>query len=277
VGEGSCFFHSLFQPYSQYKKLTVEQRMKAVSDIRKLLAKKLTMDEWLSLGNGNLARISYEQHFRELSMDFFEYATDNKDRYKVKELLSILTIRDMFKTFQTKLTSLGENMYEKLVVMILQKTPKDEDMKNEIRQFFKDQDTEEYAKYAGVLSVLFRKIMKLSKKLAYNEYVASLGSCSEWIGENNIEYISNVFNKDIYFIGRDKMPYKLTTCETSIKGRDSIVVYYIDDTHFEGVGRLDKKGDKSVITRIFKPDDPLITKLRMYYCDKENYDKVYSA
>jgi hypothetical protein len=270
IGEGSCFFHSLFQSYRLYKDLTISQRIKAVSDIRNYLSKKVTVPVWLSLGKGELSKICYQQKFRELCITFYDYITDNKKGENIEKILSILTITDITNIYRLIFSKMSKEQFEEIIVIILQSEVEDSKMKDVILRHLHGNE------YSGIISILFRKLLKLAKKLCYAEYVLSLKSCATWIGEDTIEFVSDIFDKDIYFIDSvTKMPYKLTTtCETA---RDSIVIYYISDQHYESIGRLDEKDGKKIITRLFKPDDPFIVKLRMYYCDKEKYDMLYKA
>jgi hypothetical protein len=103
----------------------------------------------------------------------------------------------------------------------------------------------------------------------FEEFKSNLTDCSVWVGQEKgsvdiIEYISDLFNIDIYLI-RDstRKPYRSgTDCTTRFKQRKSIIVLWVGNSHYETVGKLENKK----ITRVFDPSDSLIEKIYSIVC-----------
>jgi hypothetical protein len=94
---------------------------------------------------------------------------------------------------------------------------------------------------------------------AYNLFKQRLSSCKEYVTYDQIEYLSDKFNKDIYFINSStRKPYNIGDCNALYKGRQSIVILWLNENHYEILGRY----YDNTITRVFEPTDPLILNIR---------------
>ena len=81
VGDGSCFFHSvLYSCTPEYRKLTIPERMCLVEDLRRLISKEVTVDIWLSLGNGEVAKLAYQTHLARI-LDKYDLGSYIKNDY----------------------------------------------------------------------------------------------------------------------------------------------------------------------------------------------------
>lgn len=63
IGDGSCFVHSIVNgvDYNVYKAMTTDEKKAYVYEIRKLMAKNLTLKTWTSLNNGETSVLLIEQ------------------------------------------------------------------------------------------------------------------------------------------------------------------------------------------------------------------------
>lgn len=63
IGDGSCFVHSIVQgvDYNVYKAMSADEKKAYVYEIRKLMAKNLTLKTWTSLNNGQTAVLLIEE------------------------------------------------------------------------------------------------------------------------------------------------------------------------------------------------------------------------
>jgi len=85
---------------------------------------------------------------------------------------------------------------------------------------------------------------------------------NKWLNIFFLEYISNLLNLDIFIINQNRQElYQTGDKEIYIKGRDSVVINYIDNLHFESAG-LESNG--KIIT-LFHRDSPVIKKLKKLY------------
>lgn len=92
-----------------------------------------------------------------------------------------------------------------------------------------------------------------------------------WFSHLYVELISEVFNIDIYIIDyRTSTLYNLGDDELFYKGRDSVVIGYISENHFETLALLED-GEKKTY---FTTDCRLISKLKtLLYSNRLNKDQ----
>lgn len=105
-----------------------------------------------------------------------------------------------------------------------------------------------------------------AEMLGWAIYLKKLSDCSEWVGEEAIEYVSNVFGIDIYIMSDTTRNIYLlgANCDLIYKFRPSVVLMNLNNIHYETVGRVNNNGD---IQTLFAPDDPWIRKLHSKLCD----------
>ena len=81
------------------------------------------------------------------------------------------------------------------------------------------------------------------------------------IDSSLIGFLSDFFDRDLYFIYADKrMPYRGMGNE-NIKGRKSLIILWVGNCHYEIIGEL---LPKNKILRDFEPDHPIIKKINTY-------------
>jgi len=87
----------------------------------------------------------------------------------------------------------------------------------------------------------------------------------KWINFTFLEFISDQFDIDIYiFNDRDNTIYYTGDPDLYYKGRDSVLVNYIDDCHFESIGMLHNKK----LYTFFSKDSEIIKKLKNHVMEK---------
>lgn len=110
-----------------------------------------------------------------------------------------------------------------------------------------------YPGYVSVKKRLVEQFMLLIKKVlkkSIEEFIIKINFklCEDFIEDYVIGYISDKLNLDIYIINEtDNKLMKLY----NLKHRNSIILYYVDDNHFDPLG-----------DGVYKPDNPMI--LDMY-------------
>jgi len=264
-GEGDCFFHAILHSISQeYRTGTVELKQKLVKAFRKELKNELMIEEFLELGNSTF--ISLQEKIRELLEQYESYIKKGGQNPLEDEIgdeynsiygviFEILPIKIFFPKVCDKMNQ-TEN---------ISKTKKI--FGNELKTLFldriKDLEKEEgetieesrIVYWCDRIKVLAHLIYDLSLTNAYKEFRTKLGTVGIWMDVFVLKYISNKIDRDIYFLDGDRKPLK-KSCE--LKGRKSVILLWIDESHFEVIGRLleDKR-----IQREFEPDDKLIVKM----------------
>ena len=87
----------------------------------------------------------------------------------------------------------------------------------------------------------------------------------KWINFTFLEFISEQFDIDIYiFNDKDNSIYYTGDPDLYYKGRDSVLVNYIEDCHFESIAMLD---DQKLHT-FFSKDSEIIKKLKNHVMKK---------
>lgn len=225
VGDGSCFFHSVLKSVSpDYSKLDEEERRNLVKGLREKMADQLTMSKWESFGKGILA-------YSRLIPRFVKYI-----RLNVPELLEIaqnLELSNDISTIEDYFLHLKEIVPDKIEKRAI-------------------------------------SIFSQLRKRVFDEFKVDLTKCSTWVGQEMgsvdvFEYISDYLNIDIYLIkDTTRMPYRQAVdCNIRYKNRESVIVLWVGDSHYETVGVNMGKGK---IKRVFKPDDDIVVVTKAIVC-----------
>ena len=89
-------------------------------------------------------------------------------------------------------------------------------------------------------SDLTSHIIDQSVKDSFYEFQTKIKNYSEWVDNYLIEFLSDFFNIDIYFIdGNTLLPYNLGPCY--YKKRKSIVILWYDRVHYESLSVINEK------------------------------------
>ena len=291
IGEGSCFFHTLLHSYSkEYTMMDKKDRMKLVLKLRAGLAGKIDEESWESMGDGNIARVPFQENILDILTNFYKFINDKKEirgrstRRIYKNLIN--NNKDKLKIYEiiSELLPL-ENGLEKVILPKAYK--QDCDSLLDYKKYI-NQEAHTYIINSGILNTIDDKkskfilttisefiteVCKESYTSAFKNYKKSLENVGSEVDNYTINFISDRFNRDIYFLdGKTRTPYN--NCDTldTLKGRKSIIVIWINKNHYEIVGRL-LPGNR--IQREFTSDDPLIKKLKMFLLNPEQIPKNY--
>ena len=105
-----------------------------------------------------------------------------------------------------------------------------------------------YAIYNSLSREEIGEISKFIPELQIENMKAYLNS-NNWLNIFFLELISTLFDIDIYIIdSHTKDLYKTGDKEIYYKKRNSVIIYYIRDTHFESVSVTTDDGDKTFFT-----------------------------
>lgn len=226
VGDGSCFFHAILKSISpEYSKLDKEERKDVVGKLRNKLADQLTMSKWESFGRGTL---SYSRVIPRV----VKYIKGNLP----SEIFDIAKGLENSKDISTV-----QGYIDQLLTLI------PEDLKKKV-------------------SSIFRQL----RTRVFEEFKVDLTKCSTWVGQEMgsvdvFEYISDYLNIDIYLIkDTTRAPYRQAVdCDIRYKNRNSVIVLWVGDTHYEAVGFL---VEKRKIKRLFDYTDDIIVSTKAYVC-----------
>ena len=116
--------------------------------------------------------------------------------------------------------------------------------------------------------------MNRAEKKSYKDFIKKLCASDVAVDTFMVGVFSDKFNRDIYFLNeKTRLPYQLGE-DVNIKGRKSIILLWVDEKHYEVVGRL-LPGNK--IQREFAPDDSLIKLLHMFLFEPRKVGDKYPS
>ena len=133
-----------------------------------------------------------------------------------------------------------------------------ENEKEQITNILLDVKSRE-TKWNENITTFIKKFKEGVMDKCYEDFINKMSNPKVWIDQTCIGYLSDFFNRDIYFIdSKTKMPYKLGG-SIDYKNRRSILIYYLNDCHFESIGKLTSDNR---VKRQFKNTDVLIEKIK---------------
>ena len=291
IGEGSCFFHSILHSYSKdYSMMDKKDRMKLVLKLRAGLSGKMDKESWENMGEGNIARIPFEENIMEILISFYNFLENQnsnirgratrrvvkqligstKEKLEIYEIISeILPLKDAFqKVILPKAYKNARSLSEYNIV--IDKQVQSYISKNGI---LTGSSKEQTRFILSSISELIELICMEAYDLAFKTYKKGLENIGTYVDSYSINYIADRFNRDIYFLnGNNRVPYNNCDTVDTLKGRKSIIIIWINKNHYEIVGRL-LPGNR--IQREFDATDPLIKKLKMFLLEPEKIRQQY--
>ena len=292
IGEGSCLFHALLHAYSKdYATMDRKGRMKFVIRLRASMAGKVNPQSWEEMGGGVISKVPYQENVREILQNFYLFVQSEcksnvrgrSSRRVMKKLVNGEKISDVYKLL-TELVPFNvlastclprgynrtqDERIDQTSLAVCDEVVKHLRSLKEIKQLNDQKAMYIEQKMIDLLSV----VLKESKDAAYRSYIKGLERVSEDVDSYTIEFISDRFNRDVYFLdATTRLPYNTCPTTSNIKGRKSMVVLWVGGNHYEIVGRL-LPGNR--IQREFSTDDELINRVRTFMTKPEAIKDLY--
>ena len=124
--EGSCFFHAILTDLApSYRKFTNSGKQEYIKKLRKKLSEDVTMDEWISLGKGQVALVPFQTTFQTylqaLYFAIFELTAQPSEACSIKisklsevnEILNNTVLKDCIEIYELILEILPWDKIEK--------------------------------------------------------------------------------------------------------------------------------------------------------------------
>lgn len=197
--DGSCYFHSILHALSlTYRKMDNPTRKTLVKNIRNLISEKLTIEKWLTLGKGEIAKVS----FQTTVLPFLSpYLKDHQISIKVFEDKILPSAFQFNEDIDTLITNLAKTLENKI--------PKIKDILKDCKRYC-------YNQYRQSLKELNSWI-----------HVDTIEFISNYF--NRDIYIIDA---------KTRMPYVLSGHNQLFKKRKSLIILWIDQCHYEILGTL---------------------------------------
>ena len=293
IGEGSCLFHALLHAYSKdYSSMDRKGRMKFVKRLRASMAGNIDEESWEEMGNGIISKIPFQENTHDILESFYDFIGKSESgeikgrgsRRVIKKLLGDDKKLKLVYYIFTEIFSFSE-LTSNMLPTIYSETEdkKIDDVSKRIIEYIavklkntKEISTLDMKKISYIIekiSNMMKIILGEAKNIAYSSYIKGLERVSEDVDTYTIEFISERFNRDVYFLdGTSRLPYNICHTNENIKNRKSMIVLWVGKNHYEIVGKL-LPGNK--ILRDFPPDDDLINKIRTFTIEPEKIQTFY--
>ena len=290
IGEGSCLFHALLHAYSKdYATMDRKGRMKFVIRLRASMAGKVDSESWEEMGGGVISKVPYQENVREILDNFYQFVQDGgrvrgrSTRRVVKKLTKNGELNDVYKvltelvSFKTLTSTCLPRGYDRTQDEKIDQTNivVCEEVLEHLRGLkeMKQLGDKKAAYIEKKMHDLMSLVLDESKNAAYRSYIKGLERVSEDVDSYTIEFISDRFNRDVYFLdGTSRLPYNTCPTTANLKDRKSMVVLWVGGNHYEIVGRL-LPGNR--IQREFPADDELINRIRTFLTKPEKISELY--
>ena len=291
ISEGSSFFHSLLHSYSnEYTSMNKKDRMKFVHRLRASMAGKVDIESWEEMGGGLISKIPFQELIHTVLCSFNSFLAnqetkvrgratrkiikllinDPKDLEVYQLILDIVSVEELEKNILSKAyeKSDGKSIKETIAIII-------EELLSHLKTLpeLNSIETSKKDRLTNVFVIFMKVACNESHKEAYKKYVKGLETTKENVDDYTLDFISNRFNRDIYFINSEsRLPYTDFLSGSHLKQRKSIIVICVNKKHYEVVGRL-LPGNR--IQREFDYSDPLIKKIYMFLLHPERISSNY--
>ena len=290
IAEGSCFFHTLLHAYSKdYVLMNRKSRMKYVHRLRGSLVGKIDRDSWEDLGGGVIAKVPFQENLHTLLENFYKFLNNEDPRgrstrrlikYLVKnsdnnmEIFKLIGELITLQDFEQTILPVAYDKTKEDKIMACQKSIVEESLKFlNNKEELKDMDEQKLAYIKNMTIVFLCTILKEADSASFKNYIFGLENVSEKVDSYTIDFISQRFNRDIYFLdGSTRLPYNNCATPETLRQRKSMIVLWLQKDHYEIVGRL-LPGNR--IQREFSASDPLINKLRTFLLNPEEVPEKY--
>ena len=281
IADGSCMYHSvLYTNSKKYIRMSNEDKIDFVKRLRKSIADSIDIESWEKMSDRLVSKISYQSKinyilnylYKKYSKNVVEDVEEEENKVFLenilkndisdavcKMILEIMPLDYLEKEILPKVYGITENKSL-------------DESKNEIIKECKDQmynkllniiteDQERIDFFVNKFVILVGVICDYCKEICYKNYLKNIMDTSIPADEFSLDLIADKFDRDIYFIdGKNRLPYPHSN-DKNIKGRLSIIVLWINESHYEIVGRV---LESNKIERVFDPDDELIKRIKNY-------------
>ena len=247
------FFHCLLHILSkEYIKMENKEKIKLVNKLKKSLASKNEKENWENLSLKVINKIYFQDNLISNFKEFYNYI-NNKDiklTDNINKIIKNCINNDKDKnvylliTQSIKLDILEKEILQKIFNNICEKNINESKqiIKKDLISYFKTilnsfkiLNEKETVFYNNYLSKLLDNIINLSEETTKLKYIKNTTK-NNYIDENIVNFISDRFNRDIYFIDSDtRIPYKISE-DYKIKKRKSIILLSLHNNIYEIVG-----------------------------------------
>ena len=255
IDDENSFLHSIVHAYSkEYISMNYDGKKEFVNTLRESLSKDLDKKKWETISGNMIVKIPFQENVSNMLAGIYYFLKSGKTRTKnirniIKKVISDKNI-EAYKLISEMIPL--EKGFEKHILPQAFEKSEDKSMDksksiiikystNYCEKLFDSMkyqlDENRINNYVDKLRFLMLNIVDEAESITYNNYVKSRKNTSIDIDLNLINYISEKFNRDLYFIDSSiRLPYMEN--KHKIEKRKSIILMWTGNSHYEVVGRL---------------------------------------
>jgi hypothetical protein len=291
LNEGSSFLHAILTSYSsRYRQMGDKEKKEYAKNLRNKLGKKLSKFTWMKYGDPEIIIDSLITKIKKIILEIYRYVSDPAKFLNLNHASEIVNSKFFYKNQKT-FKIIMEQIYpfkileqqglssaldlchleykksagDETVVETLEiyKEIINENLGASFRLFFNEKFGNEvtnsvFEEYFVRFNSLMENIINLSEEILFSRFREKLINPNTLVDQFLIGYLSDIFNRDIYFINsKTRMPAHLGPCET--KKRKSIIILHFNNDHYETLGVFNKETKKAL--REFDFDHELVQKI----------------
>lgn len=265
LSDGSCLFHSILKAIEpKYNTAKKSEKEKIVKKLRENISDSVDINTYLSLSNGELAKIEVSQYINDLLLKFYNLTADCKPFLKEEKGFTFISniIQKSLKPYKIITQIIDYNTLDSYKTRAF-----DNSVVTQYAQKWYEITTKESVIDEGLkenLKDIIDTICEAAIDSCHRKYKKKIKDCSEWANDFMYKLISDFLNIDLYIITIETgLPYNmgLGAQDNIISGkRDAVIVGSIDQSHFESIGYKTK--DMEEIQRVFDPNEKVIKDIR---------------
>ena len=305
IDDGACFFHSVLHCIdNSYHSGNTQEKKTMALQLRKNIASTITIEKWknrklntdpwvsvsIKINSYFTSMYNYiKKLYTEVTGDFDEYDLPEKIKNKLKEetlsenleyynticeIITFENFENIFNQVDTECNKLTREHVNFTIDNCIQlfKEKLNNEFQNNIEDIISNEDElsnrilEFYLnKFNNLINMIFEEAVYNS----FDNYKKNVENMSEWAGIDLIALTSAYLNIDIYIIKNNNL-YKWEAGCPYYK-RDTIIIYNIDNVHYEPIGIYNKNtGDvKRQLISTKNKDMFYINQLYKLYCGEE--------
>ena len=283
INEGSSFVHSVLHSYSQdYTRMSDNEKVKTAEKLSKNINDKVERLRWEDKFNIAIM-LDFQQGLTDTLRNFYKCINGSNNttsqffqKLEKKEIESYKVICELVKLEHFTKDILPET-YNSASNKSLEKFK--EEINNKTTYFSKkifdnlgnsiDKKRKKYC--IDKVVNLASEIVEELEASVFKKYVNSKNDSTLTVDSHTVNFISERFNRNIYFLEScNRLPYKIP--DVSYKKKKSIVVIWLGDYHYEPVGKL---LSQNRIQREFNSDDDLITTIDTFLYKPRQVSEKY--
>lgn len=237
-GDGSCFLHAFLRATKpSYKYKSYNERVERVKELRAQIADLVDDQSLKAIGNGEPRRMLFFQHLGTLVKDGFP--GDAPPGVILNQLMNLSLVLEETTTFASNFYAVFlDKIKERCCVTIPEAT-----YEAKFEKFVRGWCYEQFLRANRDMLAEYKRVL-----------------LEEQIGSLEVEFIARAVHVNFLFLREKKgriEPYR-TGAEIINPEWPCLVILWINDSHYELVGRLEE--DRTV-ARTFTSDDEIIRKL----------------